>query len=71
MYSAANEATRRAVNGWIRAPGNFDAALGWAVVKDPASDPLHIKRFLTCDYVHPNAAGCAAIGGSIPLARFG
>ena len=66
-YTAANEATRQAVNAWIRTPGNFDAVLDFeAVVKDPATNPLRIKSSLTCDFVHPNAAGYSAIGNSIP-----
>ena len=70
-YSAANEATRQAVNTWIRTPGNFDAVLDFeAVVKDPTANPARIKSSLTCDYVHPNAAGYAALGNSIPLDLF-
>jgi len=70
-YTVANEATREAVNDWIRTPGNFDAVLDFeAVVKDPASNPLRIKAAWTGDYVHPNAAGYSAIGNSIPLNLF-
>lgn len=70
-YTAANESTRQAVNAWIRAPGHFDAVLDYeAVVKDAATNPLRIKSNLTCDYVHPNAAGYAAMGNSIPLSLF-
>ena len=70
-YTVANEATRQAVNTWIRSPGNFDAVLDFeAVVKDPATNPLRIKAGWTGDYVHPNAAGYAAIGNSIPTSLF-
>ncbi len=70
-YTAANEATRQAVNAWIRTPGHFDAVLDFeAVVKDPTTSPLRIKSTLTCDYVHPNAAGYAALGNSIPVNLF-
>ena len=70
-YTAANEATRQAVNVWIRTPGNFDAVLDFeAVVKDPATNPLRIKAAWTGDYVHPNAAGYSAIGNSIPVNLF-
>jgi lysophospholipase L1-like esterase len=70
-YTAANEATRQAVNAWIRTPGHFDAVLDFeAVVKDPATNPLRIKSTLTCDSVHPNAAGYLALGNSIPLTLF-
>ncbi|MEP7264234.1 MAG: SGNH/GDSL hydrolase family protein [Bacteroidota bacterium] len=70
-YTVANEATRQAVNAWIRTPGHFDAVLDFeAVVKDPATNPLRIKSNWTGDYVHPNAAGYSAIGNSIPLNLF-
>jgi lysophospholipase L1-like esterase len=70
-YSTANEATRQAVNDWIRTPGNFDAVLDFeAVVKDPATNPLRIKSGWTNDYVHPNAAGYSAIGNSISANLF-
>jgi lysophospholipase L1-like esterase len=70
-YTVANEATRQAVNEWIRTPGNFDAVLDFeAVVKDPATNPLRIKAAWTGDYVHPNAAGYSAIGNSIPVNLF-
>lgn len=70
-YTVANEATRQAVNAWIRTPGNFDAVLDFeAVVKDPATNPLRIKAAWTGDYVHPNSAGYSAIGNSIPLSLF-
>jgi lysophospholipase L1-like esterase len=70
-YTVANEATRQAVNTWIRTPGNFDAVLDYeAVVKDPATNPLRIKSSMTCDYVHPNASGYSALGNSIPTSLF-
>jgi len=70
-YTVANEATRQAVNNWIRTSGTFDAVLDFeAVVKDPATNPLRIKANMTGDYVHPNSAGYAAIGNSIPTSLF-
>jgi len=70
-YTVANEATRQEVNTWIRTAGNFDAVLDFeAVVKDPATNPLRIRSNWTGDYVHPNTAGYAAIGNSIPLSLF-
>ena len=70
-YTVANEATRQAVNAWIRTPGNFDAVLDFeAVVKDPATNPLRIKASWTGDYVHPNTAGYTAIANSIPTSLF-
>ena len=70
-YTVANEATRQAVNAWIRTPGHFDAVLDFeSIVADPTTNPLRIKSNLTCDYVHPNSAGYTALGNSIPLTLF-
>lgn len=66
----ANEATRQAVNKWIRAPGHFDAVLDFEkVVQDP-QNPLRIRRDLTTDYVHPNTEGYRLMAESIPLELF-
>jgi lysophospholipase L1-like esterase len=70
-YTVENEATRQAINTWIRTPGNFDAVLDFEeVVKDPTTNPLRIRSDWTSDYVHPNTAGYAALGNSIPLSLF-
>ena len=70
-YTVANEATRQAVNTWIRTAGNFDAVIDFeSVVKDPTKNPLRIKASWTGDYVHPNAAGYSAMGNSIPTNLF-
>jgi lysophospholipase L1-like esterase len=65
-----NEATREAVNTWIRTSGAFDHVLDFApVLADPA-DPLSLKASLTCDHVHPNQAGYTAMANSIDLSLF-
>jgi lysophospholipase L1-like esterase len=70
-YSPANEATRQAVNAWARAPGHFDRVLDFdAIVREPRSEPPRIEPSLTCDAIHPNAAGYAALGSSVPRAWF-
>jgi lysophospholipase L1-like esterase len=70
-YTVANEATRQAVNAWIRTPGNFDAFLDFeAVVRDTTKNPLRIKSNMTVDYVHPNTTGYTAIANSIPSSLF-
>jgi len=70
-YTVENEATRQAVNIWIRTPGNFDAVLDFEeVVKDAGTNPLRIRSEWTGDYVHPNTAGYAAMGNYIPLHLF-
>ncbi len=71
-YTIANEATRQSVNAWIRTSGHFDAVVDFeAIVMDPSFNPTRIKSNLTCDYVHPNTAGYAALGNAIPLSLFG
>ena len=66
----ANEATRAAVNKWIREAKQFDAVLDFEkVVQDP-QNPLRIRKDLTTDYVHPNTEGYRLMGESIPLNVF-
>jgi lysophospholipase L1-like esterase len=65
-----NEATRQAVNKWIRESHRFDAILDFEkVVRDPVN-PLRIHKDLTGDYVHPNTEGYRLMGESIPLNLF-
>jgi len=65
-----NEATREAVNKWMRESGAFDAVLDFEkVVQDP-ENPLRIRRNLTGDFVHPNTEGYRLIGEAIDLKLF-
>lgn len=65
-----NEATRQAVNKWIRESKKFDAVLDFEkVVQDP-QNPLRIRRDLTTDYVHPNTEGYRLMGESVDLKLF-
>ena len=66
----ANEATRQAVNKWIREARRFDAVLDFEkVVQDP-ENPLRIRRDLTTDYVHPNTTGYRLMAEAVPLTLF-
>lgn len=66
----ANEATRQAVNKWIREARRFDAVLDFEkVVQDP-QNPLRIRRDLTGDYVHPNTEGYRLMAESVSLDLF-
>jgi lysophospholipase L1-like esterase len=66
----ANEATRQAVNRWIREAHRFDAVLDFEkVVQDP-QNPLRIRKDLTTDYVHPNTEGYRLMGESVSLGMF-
>jgi lysophospholipase L1-like esterase len=66
------EATRAAVNAWIRAGsgGSLDAVADFdAATRDPA-DPLRLlPAYDSGDHLHPNDAGDRAMAGSIPLGR--
>jgi lysophospholipase L1-like esterase len=65
-----NEATRQAVNRWIREARRFDAVLDFErVVQDP-QNPLRIRQDLTSDYVHPNTQGYRLMAESVPLELF-
>jgi lysophospholipase L1-like esterase len=69
-WTPRREATRQAVNAWIRAGGDgaftavadFDAAL-----RDPA-DPRRLRpAYDSGDHLHPNDAGDAALARAVPL----
>jgi lysophospholipase L1-like esterase len=65
-----NEATRQAVNKWIREGKGFDAVIDFEkVVQDPAN-PLRIRANLTSDYVHPNTTGYKLMAEAIDLKLF-
>jgi lysophospholipase L1-like esterase len=62
------EATRLAVNQWIKSGGAFDAVLDFdAVLRNPA-DSTQMTADLRNDCYHPNAAGDALLGRYVPLA---
>ena len=67
-YTAAGEATREAVNAWIRASGAFDGVIDFdAAIRDPA-DPLMMNpAYDSGDHLHPNAAGYQAMADVIDL----
>jgi lysophospholipase L1-like esterase len=69
-YTAAHEAVRKEVNGWIRTPGNFDRCIDFdAVLRDPA-DPEKMQAAYANDFLHPNAAGYQFLGESVDLNLF-
>ena len=67
-YTAAGEATREAVNTWIRTSGAFDGVIDFdAVMRDPA-DPLRLNpAYDSGDHLHPNDAGYQAMADAISL----
>jgi lysophospholipase L1-like esterase len=70
-FTAAGEATRQAVNAWIRTSKAYDAVVDFDVA---IRDPQHPTRFLPAynsgDNLHPNDAGYKAMADAIDLSLF-
>jgi lysophospholipase L1-like esterase len=70
-YSELKEATRQAVNKWIRTSGSFDGVIDFdAVLRDPNHPTRLLPRFASKDHLHPNDAGYRAMADAIDLALF-
>jgi lysophospholipase L1-like esterase len=70
-YSESKEATRQAVNKWIRTSGSFDGVIDFdAVLRDPAHPTRLLPRLASKDHLHPNDAGYRAMADAIDLALF-
>ena len=70
-YSTAGEATREAVNQWIRTSGEFDAVIDFdKVVRNPANPLQFLPAYNSGDHLHPNDAGYLAMANSIDLSLF-
>lgn len=71
-FSEHGEATRVAVNQWIRESNEFDAVIDFDLVLRDGSDPSRFGAQFhnEGDWLHPNAEGYKAIAESIDLAIF-
>lgn len=70
-YSESKEATRQAVNKWIRTSGSFDGVIDFdAVLRDPDHPSRLLPSFASKDHLHPNDAGYQAMADAIDLALF-
>ena len=70
-YSEAKEATRQAVNTWIRTSHEFDGVIDFdAVLRDSGHPSKLLLRFASEDHLHPNDAGYQAMADAINLALF-
>ena len=68
-WTPENEATRAAVNDWIKTGNAFDGVVDFdAAVRDP-NHPTQLNPDLSSDdHIHPNDAGYVAMGKAIDLA---
>jgi lysophospholipase L1-like esterase len=67
-YSDDGEATRQAINQWIRTSGAFDAVLDFdAAVRDPNHRARFRDDYQSGDHLHPSAAGYKAMAAAIDL----
>ncbi len=67
---AETEASRQAINAWIRAPGNFDAVIDFdAAMRDPAR-PDRLRADVDLDGLHPSIAGYRVMADAVPLGLF-
>jgi lysophospholipase L1-like esterase len=70
-YSDTKEATRQAVNKWIRTSRAFDGLIDFdEVLRDPDHPSRLLPRFASDDHLHPNDAGYEAMADAIDLALF-
>jgi len=70
-HSEVKEATRQAVNKWIRTSGAFDGIIDFdPVVRDPKHPSRLLPKFASKDHLHPNDEGYKAMADSIDLNLF-
>jgi len=67
-YTESMEATRGAVNEFIRTGGLFDGVLDFDAALRDAQDPLKLKaEYDSGDHLHPSDAGNAALAAAVDL----
>ena len=65
------EATRQAVNRWIRTGHGFDAVIDFeAALRDTGTPPAIRPAYDSGDHLHPGDDGYEAMGRAVPLALF-
>ncbi|MEU4607664.1 SGNH/GDSL hydrolase family protein [Kribbella sp. NPDC023972] len=67
-WTPAKEATRQAVNSYLRSSSEFDGVLDFdQVLRDPAAPSKLNPAYDSGDHIHPNDAGYQAMAASVPL----
>jgi lysophospholipase L1-like esterase len=69
-WTPQKEATRQAVNAYIRTARDLDGVLDFdALLRDPAQPTKLRAEWDSGDHLHPNDAGYRAMADSVPLAK--
>ncbi|WP_460351005.1 SGNH/GDSL hydrolase family protein [Actinoallomurus acanthiterrae] len=69
VYDDTLEATREAVNAYIRTSHTFDGVVDFdAVTRDPAAPLAMLSAYDSGDHLHPNDAGYRAMADAVDLA---
>ena len=70
-YSTKNEATRQAVNQWIRTSKTYDAVIDFdRALRDPRNPAAMLPAYDSGDHLHPNDAGYQAMADAVDLSLF-
>jgi lysophospholipase L1-like esterase len=70
-WSAEREATRQALNEWIRTSGAYDAVIDFdAATRDPKQPTRFLPQYHAGDWLHPNSAGYKAMAAGVDLRIF-
>jgi len=71
FFTEEGEATREAVNRWIRTSGEYDGVADFdRAVRDPDHPLRLLPAYDSGDHLHPNDAGMAAMADAVPLNLF-
>ncbi|MBO9544312.1 SGNH/GDSL hydrolase family protein [Caulobacter sp.] len=71
-FSPQTEATRQAVNAWIRTSGAFDGVIDFdAAVRDPKKPDTMVEAYQSGDWLHPGDAGYKVMAAAVDLRLFG
>lgn len=72
VWTPQKEATRQAVNAYLRGSREFDGLLDFdRVLRDPARQSQLLPAYDSGDHIHPNDAGNQAMANAVPLRVLG
>ncbi|MGK5522341.1 SGNH/GDSL hydrolase family protein [Micromonospora sp. URMC 107] len=72
VWTPEKEATRQAVNAYLRGSDEFDGLLDFdRVLRDPAQPSRLLPAYDSGDHIHPNDAGNQALADAVPLRLLG